>query len=624
MRLGRLDYSKTYKRIYLCAPALVLLCLSWHAPAEETFPPGTIAIVETDYYPDYDGTTIPGVHERNIKQNLPAGIRISGEDASYKDRWFRAAFYVDRTMAEPQSVYFPNVIQNVAVYLDGNLVGASAELDRPTKLNWNMPQLFVLPAHSLSPGNHDLHIRIYTGIGGTGRLAPFALGPLSELSLVHQRRAWAQFYGPQAISLAVALIGTISFLLWLRRRDETAFGYFALVCVIWIVRNMHLIKHEPALPAFIFYVVTHSSAVWLSAAIYVFCFRMLEKRFPRVEMAWWIYATICTLALSFTDRVSFWPIARAMLAPPQLAAVVLVAYLGWQLWIRREADIMLLLIATTGTVLLGIYDTLLWQNKLPFPRIYLMPYASLLFVAVAGWALVDRFVRAQSQFEQLNRELENRVRDRETELAQNYAKLADLERERTIVTERQRILRDIHDGLGSQLLTSISLVERGQMQSGEVAAVLRECVDDLRLAIDSLRPTGADLLAVLGNLRYRLEPRLAAAGIEMVWYIHDTPSLPPLNSESVLNIMRMVQEALTNTVKHARASKVNVTLKFDETTKRHCLSISDNGCGFDTQNHHRGDGLRNMQMRAHKGYALVTVESSEKGTCVAILLPNND
>jgi signal transduction histidine kinase len=313
-----------------------------------------------------------------------------------------------------------------------------------------------------------------------------------------------------------------------------------------------------------------------------------------------------------------------MLAPPQLAAVVLVAYLGWQLWIRREADIMLLLIATTGTVLLGIYDTLLWQNKLPFPRIYLMPYASLLFVAVAGWALVDRFVRAQSQFEQLNRELESRVRDRETELAHNYAKLADLERERTIVTERQRILRDIHDGLGSQLLTSISLVERGQMQSSEVAAVLRECVDDLRLAIDSLRPTGADLLAVLGNLRYRLEPRLAAAGIAMVWHIHDTPPLPPLNSESVLNIMRMVQEALTNTVKHARASKVHVTLKFDEKTKRHCLTISDNGCGFDTHNRHRGDGLRNMQMRADKGRASVRIESSERGTTVMILLPSDN
>jgi signal transduction histidine kinase len=616
--------SKTCKRVLICAAALTLLCLPWHAPAEETFPPGTIAIVETEYYPEYQGTAPPGANEHSIKRTLPTGIRINGEDASYKDRWFRAALNIDRTTVESQAVYFPNVIQNVAVYLDGNIVGASAELDRPTTLNWNMPQLFVLPARALSPGNHDLHIRIYTGIGGTGRLAPFAVGPLPQLTLLYQRRAWAQFYGPQAISLAVALIGTISFLLWLRRRDETAFGYFALVCVIWIVRNMHLIKHDPAMPTFFFYVVTHSSVVWLSAAIYVFCFRMLGKRFPRLEMAWWAYATLCTLALSFTDHVSFWPIARTMLAPPQLAAVVLVAYLGWQLWIRREADIMLLLIATTGTVLLGIYDTLLWQNKLPFPRIYLMPYASLLFVAVAGWALVDRFVRAQSQFEQLNRELESRVRDRETELAQNYAKLANLERERTIVTERQRILRDIHDGLGSQLLTSISLVERGQMQSSEVAAVLRECVDDLRLAIDSLRPTGADLLAVLGNLRYRLEPRLAAAGIAMVWHIDDTPPLPPLNSESVLNIMRMVQEALTNTVKHARASKVHVTLKFDEKTKRHCLTISDNGCGFDTHNRHRGDGLRNMQMRADKGRASVKIESSEKGTAVMILLPSDN
>ena len=69
-------------------------------------------------------------------------------------------------------------------------------------------------------------------------------------------------------------------------------------------------------------------------------------------------------------------------------------------------------------------------------------------------------------------------------------------------------MADMHDGIGGQLISKLSLVENGEASKEQVAAALRECIDDLRLAIDSLEPAGDDLLPVLGNLRYRLEPRL--------------------------------------------------------------------------------------------------------------------
>jgi signal transduction histidine kinase len=623
MKPVRLVFSRISDRACLKALAWLLLCVPLHAlpaNAEERFPDGVIAVFEMDYYPDYEGTKPPGANERSIKRKLPAGFSIKGEDTSYQGRWFRTEFEIDHTKgAPPLAVYIPNVIQNVAIYLDGELIGASDGVDRPTALNWNIPHVFALPESLLKPGRHYLHVRIYSGIRGTGRLSPFAIGSAQTLAPLYQQRAWLQLYGTQTICFVLALIGSMSIVLWLRRRDETAFGYFALVCILWIARNFHLVTRDPLLPAPVFYVMTHSSALWLSAAIYAFCFRMLGKRFFRLEMAFWAYAAISTLALSLADAASFWRIAGAMLIPPQFAAIALVIYLAWQAWQRREFAITLLFAATSLTVLLGVYDALLWQNKLPFPRIYLMPYASLLFAAVAGWALVDRFVRAQTKFEKLNRELEHRVREREADLAQNYAKLAELERERTIVLERQRILREIHDGLGSQLLTSISLVERGQMDASAVASLLRECVDDLRIAIDSLRPTGTDLIAVLGNLRYRLEPRLTAAGISLTWRIRDI-QLPALDSASVLNIMRMVQEALTNTVKHAHATSVVFTFDFDETAGRHCLTISDNGRGFDAAGVSHGEGLRNMKVRAHNSGTSVQVTSSGQGTMVIMHL----
>jgi hypothetical protein len=139
--------------------------------------------VGADHYPEYDGTTMPGANERTIKRDLPAGIPPNGQDESYRDRWFRATFQIGRDCAtEPYAVYFPNVIQNIALCLNANLIGASGGMIRPAVLNRNMPQRFALHAHSLTPGNHTLHIRVYTGIGATGRLAPLAVGPLRVAS----------------------------------------------------------------------------------------------------------------------------------------------------------------------------------------------------------------------------------------------------------------------------------------------------------------------------------------------------------------------------------------------------------------------------------------------------------
>ena len=79
--------------------------------------------------------------------------------------------------------------------------------------------------------------------------------------------------------------------------------------------------------------------------------------------------------------------------------------------------------------------------------------------------------------------------------------LPRLERERAVSGERQRIMQDMHDGLGSQLLTSLAAVERGALGLEGMAQVLRDAMDDMRLAIDTLSPEREGLLEALGNLQ---------------------------------------------------------------------------------------------------------------------------
>src|SRR5690606_6057308 len=132
----------------------------------------------------------------------------------------------------------------------------------------------------------------------------------------------------------------------------------------------------------------------------------------------------------------------------------------------REPKIerILLLVAVLVSLAFGAMDlTLLLSLRDSDSRIYMLPYSTLFISLAVGAVLVDAFARARSRQEQLTAQLDARLAARERQLREQHQTLLELERERATARERQRILRDIHDGLGSQLISSIHLVEGGAL-----------------------------------------------------------------------------------------------------------------------------------------------------------------
>ena len=82
--------------------------------------------------------------------------------------------------------------------------------------------------------------------------------------------------------------------------------------------------------------------------------------------------------------------------------------------------------------------------------------------------------------------------------------------------------------------------------------ILRGALDDLRLIIDSADPMEGDLLVVLSNFRARNERRVQAGGCSFLWQVTDLPALPDFGPHKILQVLRILQEALTNVLKHAR------------------------------------------------------------------------
>ena len=151
-------------------------------------------------------------------------------------------------------------------------------------------------------------------------------------------------------------------------------------------------------------------------------------------------------------------------------------------------------------------------------------------------------------------------------------------------------------------------------------------MDGLKLAIDSMEPVETDLLLLLATLRFRLAPRMESAGIRLLWQVQDLPALAWLEPASALHILRILQEAFANVLRHSGARTIRVeTATADDGGVR--VAIEDDGRGFALPAEGAppapgtGRGLHNQRHRAAVLQGRVSWTSGPTGTRFELWLP---
>jgi signal transduction histidine kinase len=123
---------------------------------------------------------------------------------------------------------------------------------------------------------------------------------------------------------------------------------------------------------------------------------------------------------------------------------------------------------------------------------------------------------------------------------------------------------------------------------------------------------------LFGLLRGRIEPLFESEEIRILWRVGDLPQVSHLAPEQNLHLLRILQEAFSNAIKHAEATEIEFSTDWQEETL--ILRVRDNGHGFG-ESKPSGRGLPHMQTRAKALDAEIDFQSSEGGTCVEIRLP---
>ena len=516
-------------------------------------------------------------------------------------------------------LYLERVGNQARVSLNGVLLQQWGEPRSTVYDASKFSRVLALPTSLLQgPGPHVLEIELHAQALRGGGLSPVVVGPLATVSALQElQQFWSQ--GPAAAYAAcLLLMGGLAAGLWWHQR-EPLFGCFSLAALCGAVRPLdQWLQHTP-LP-WPWWGAVLALAYGLQLGLMArFVLLALERNIPWLVRA--IHLVLAGMAvlvlISFSMGIpALWTLALMLLEAVGLACFGVVLQEALQ---HRRRAAWWLLAAGGVTLLAGTHDLLrvrmgLWGGS----TFAVTPHAMFVFVLFLAALVVSRFSRTTEAYRALNDELTERVAEKEQQLRAAFDALRQEQQERAVLGERQRIMREIHDGIGSQLVGLLSLVRQEPVQPVVLEEQVRQALDEMRMAVDSLQPMQSDLTAVLATLRYRLQPRLKAAGIEVQWDVDTLPPIPGLEPPQILQVQRILLEGFTNVIKHAKASRVGVQARWQAAPQPTVwLRLIDNGVGLSAEAvSHPGLGLPSMQARAQALGATLTLASGENGGAV--------
>jgi PAS domain S-box-containing protein len=221
----------------------------------------------------------------------------------------------------------------------------------------------------------------------------------------------------------------------------------------------------------------------------------------------------------------------------------------------------------------------------------------------------------------------------QTMLAIQLMRLSYQSGQAAVTAERNRMARDIHDTLAQGFTgvivqleaaadaTAEGLVKAANEHIARASELARDSLKEARRSVQALRPQALEEKDLIGAMEELITKMTSGTGLRAdLTLAGEARTLPPIWGE---NLLRILQEVLTNSLRHASASEFNARLSFDKEAVG--LNLRDNGRGFDPAHKHDGFGLLGIRERVQAMGGHVAIQSRiDQGTMIAINLPNTN
>jgi len=531
--------------------------------------------------------------------------------------WYRVR--VDPEAHDRYGVLLPRLRMNAAVFVNGAWIGDGGRFDPPVAQNWNRPLYFELPRELLEGDGYDVvHVRLFSYGADRGGLGRMYVGPHDALVEAYEWQRTLEVDVSRIVFFAILVVMLLlSGLMASPHRDEFAWLLVAAGCLA--LHSLAGQVGELPVPYRLTRWALHSSIDAFALGLLGFVNRWAGHPAPRLERALWIVFGLGILITALVPHDVFLPVALVVHVYAIAVGFGATGAVARQLLVGPRLEPAVGLAFGVVAMSLGVAGVFPYIGVLPpeSPRlIVLMGPAMLLGFCVL---VAIRYARAAKQAAATRADLARQVKEREAELRAELRRTEKLERMRAIDAERERLMREMHDGLGGQIVSLLHVAQRGPLDRDELVESLELTLDDMRMVIDSLDPDVDGLPTLLGMMRMRLGRRIEAAGVTLDWRVTDLPDLPWLGRAELSHVQRIVQESITNALKHARAETITVETGVDEDGV--FVRVADDGVGL-PDDPSLGRGLRNIEHRAAEIGATARVRRmAGGGTGVRLVLP---
>jgi signal transduction histidine kinase len=530
---------------------------------------------------------------------------------------YRLSFRVSGIPSEPLFLLVPAASHNIEVEVNGQ--GAMSALDTA----WSFPTsgysfLARIPDGAVHVGDNEIVFRQTREIGWLpARLSQVSVGTASAVMPTY-RLSNLLIEQVRSMTFALHILLAIGIaIVWTVRRHDPVFFWLALISITSLAVIFTQSPLAPLDGLEQFQSTAAMSAVGLMAIGMALAVAGWQR--PRFLLPAIVIVPAILVAAGWAGLVHL-PVVGLVSAGVALVAYVVAAgILAHQFARSRDWDAAVLAVPCALTVWFGVHDMLVVTGRSDAPFL-LTSYGRTLMLIAIMVILMGRLARSLNGLDDVNETLTQRLAAQEAELGSLH------EKERAHATrmiregERERLMQDLHDGVSGHLVTIIALAERNTESGDAIEGAARAALDDLRLVIHSLDLGDGDLRVALAAFREKLEPQLRRLGIEFRWSTERLPEVTGVTPRNALSVLRILQEAITNAVKHGPARRITIEGNAGE-EQTATLHVFNDCAGQIAAG--KGNGLGNIRRRARELGGYVNFKASDDGATLLLVLPTH-
>jgi signal transduction histidine kinase len=517
------------------------------------------------------------------------------------------------------AIYVPKLSRSGRLTLNGDDVGACGPRPLEELRCHHQPQYFAPVRSDWKDGRNELEFEIHLTPRQANGLSEVYVGP--SRPLFHDAYRGRMFLQVDLIDLLSWLtlgLGLLSLLYYGVFRSRRLYLWFGLTCIANAASNLNHLVTISSLDYLVVDWFMFSTRLVYTALLGLTFLAFFDRDRPAFIFALCAYAALSPVVVwLYESRPA---IVSLLYMPLQATAVVLAgAALRWAWQSGKRGDWAM---ALTFLVmpLAGALDLARLRGDGAFTGIYLLVYTGTITLVLIGLSLSGVLAVALRTTRDLSRILEGRIKEREASLGAVYERLLKVEQARARADEREQMVRDMHDGVMSTLAVTRVALNSGKVEVGQAAQYLAECLDDLRLTLAVSGNTTGSLEELLAEFAHRFGSRVEAAGIAFR-FSSNLEGTPAMVSSQLLQLMRIVQEAASNAIRHSGASEIRLTAEWLAAEDQVMIEVADNGQWARSDPKRTGRGLPNMRKRAAVIGGALSIDTPSTGTCVRIRLP---